>query len=189
MAHYILVSGKARHGKSIVADILKELIEEDGGKAFILAYGDKVKEIARTFYSWDGEKDVEGRRLLQMIGDDDWKIKRNNKYYYVEHIITLAKYILEDDEYALIPDARYPFEIDRVRDGLENGDTLHSIRVNRPNFESDLTEEQLKHASETSLDNYNRFDYHIENISIEELAVDVLRVYKDILKNIQEVSL
>ena len=64
-------------------------------------------------------------------------------------------------DYVLIPDCRFPNEIQYLRD---KGHDVTHIRVVRedPNWTSPLTEEQQKHPSETALDNY-KYDRLIYN--------------------------
>lgn len=181
MPHYILISGKAEGGKDTTAQFMKERLEQDGKKVYILHYADHLKEIAKTFYGWDGKKNENGRSLLQALGDNNGKIKSNNKLYYVEHLITLVKYLLDEDDYIIIPDARYPFEIDYVKASLKLGDTVTSIRVVRPNFKSSLTPEQLMHESEVALDDYSGFNYYINNHTLEELKKDAYILCDEIL--------
>ena len=66
-------------------------------------------------------------------------------------------------DYVLIPDTRFPNEIVRMK---EKGFDVTSVRITRINFESELTEAQKKHPSETALDNYI-FDYRVTNDTLE----------------------
>ena len=59
------IAGKAESGKSSFASILKEELEGQGKKVLLINYGDFVKFIAEKYYNWNGEKDVNGRALLQ----------------------------------------------------------------------------------------------------------------------------
>ena len=78
-------------------------------------------------------------------------------------------------DYVLIPDVRFPNEIDKMK---ENFDCI-SIRLTRPNFDNGLTSEQKEHISETALDNYIGFNCRIINDgSLSEL--------KQMLKNFTE---
>ena len=65
-----LLTGRIASGKSTVARELKKALYTEYPDAIIrisgFAYG--VKDIARRCFGWDGEKDVKGRRLLQVIG-------------------------------------------------------------------------------------------------------------------------
>jgi hypothetical protein len=77
-------------------------------------------------------------------------------------------------DYVLIPDCRFHNELTRWD---ENWDTT-TIRVNRLNFENDLTSEQKNHISETQLDTYN-FDYVINSESgLDNLEKEVDKFLK-----------
>ena len=54
-----------------------------------------------------------------------------------------------------------------------------SIRVNRNN-DNDLTLEQKEHLTETGLDNYNNFDYIIENNDYNTLKSDVYKIISEV---------
>ena len=60
------------------------------------------------------------------------------------------------------------------------GDKVISVNVKRtdPNFKSKLTDEQLKHESETALDNFDSFDILVEAKDMKELEDSILEVSK-----------
>ena len=101
-----------------------------------------------------GEKDEYGRTLLQKVGTDI--VRTQNPNFWVDFIIDILKLFKGEWDYVLIPDVRFINEITRY--GEEWNTT--TVRVNRLNFESNLTYEQKNHSSETELDNYH-FDYVI----------------------------
>ena len=75
-------------------------------------------------------------------------------------VIESLKAFGSEYDYVLIPDCRFPNEVDAMKDSFP---TI-SLRIERIDFESDLNDEQKSHLSEIALDNYN-FDYTIETIS------------------------
>ena len=76
--------------------------------------------------------------------------------------------------YVIIDDCRFVNELNRYD---ETWDTT-TVRVNRLNFESNLTPEQKNHPSETALDNYN-FDYVINSESgLDNLEKEVDKFLK-----------
>lgn len=153
----ICISGKARHGKDTSACILKEILEEKGNKVLIAHYGDLVKYICKTFFDWDGEKNVDGRSLLQRIGTD--VIRKQQPDYWVSFIADILKFFDGEWDYVIIPDSRFPNEIDYLKEREFN--VIH-MRVIRQNFVSPLTPEQQNHPSETALDCVMP-DYYINN--------------------------
>lgn len=144
----ICISGKAQHGKDTSARFLKMMLESDGYKVLITHYGDLVKYICKMFFDWNGEKDAYGRSLLQKIGTD--VIRRQEPDYWVSFIANILRLFDGEWDYVLIPDSRFPNEVDYLK---EHGFDVIHVRVIRQNFVSPLTPEQQKHPSETALDN------------------------------------
>lgn len=143
----IAISGHAQNGKDTVAKILKESLEERGETVLVAHYADLVKYVCRTFFDWNGEKDEYGRHLLQYVGTD--VVRTQKPDYWVDFILDMLWFFGGNWDYVLIPDSRFPNEINRLR---ENGMDVTHLRVVRENFVSPLTEEQQKHPSETALD-------------------------------------
>lgn len=170
----IVFSGKARNGKTSAANIFKKLAEDDGKSAVVLRYAGYVKYVATEYYGWNGEKDENGRDLLQFIGDGV-----RNKYgegFWVDKLMSDISDFCKDLNYVLIDDCRYPNEITTPKSMFET----YSVRINRENFESELTDEQKKHNSEVALDGYN-FDYVIStNSGVSNLCSPIRHLYKNI---------
>lgn len=164
----ICISGKAQNGKDTTAGFLKEILEAQGKIVLIAHYGDLVKYVCRTFFGWNGEKDEYGRSLLQHVGTD---IVRNQRPdYWVSFIKDMIELFPDEWDYVLIPDSRFPNEVDCMK---ETGfDTLH-VRVVRTNFVSPLTKEQQKHPSETALDNVAPDHIILNDGTLADLKVKV----------------
>ena len=152
----ITISAKARHGKDFTANLIKERLEGQGNKVLIAHYADLLKYICRTFFDWDGQKNEEGRTILQYVGTD--VVRKQNPDYWVNSLVNVLRLFPEEWDYVIIPDTRFPNENDKVKEEFN----VITVRVERPNFDNGLTDEQQNHESETALDNYN-FDYKITN--------------------------
>jgi hypothetical protein len=170
MAVIIPISGKAQHGKDSFAKLLNIELKKLNQNVLIVHYADAVKMVAKDWFGWDGNKDEAGRTLLQQIGTEKGRYRNPN--IWVNIVVDLVKVFHRDYDFILIPDCRFPNEIDRW---VEEDFDVISVRVERKNkdnplldFESDLTEEQKNHPSETSLDNYP-FSYYIEAVDMNEL--------------------
>lgn len=155
----ILISAKARFGKDSAANILKEEFEKQGKKVLIAHYGDLVKYVCKTFFGWNGEKDEAGREILQRRGTNE--IRSIFPDFWVKFVCDILSIYNHEWDYVLIPDCRFPNEIEYFKD--RHFDVI-TMRVNRLNYISPLTQEQQNHSSETSLDNYI-FDYYINSES------------------------
>ena len=174
----ITISGKARHGKDFTANIMKDKLEQDNKRVLIAHFGDLVKYTVKTFFGWNGKKDEEGRTKLQYIGTD--VIRKQKPNYWVDFIVSILKMFPNEWDYVIIPDARFPNEIDTFKN---EGFNITTVRVIRPNFDSDLTVEQMQHISETALDDYNDYDFKIIN---DKSEVELYNNTLDILKKIEK---
>ena len=170
----ILISGSARFGKDSTAFMMKELLEKQKKKVLIIHYADNLKLFAKNYFGWSGQKDRKGRELLQWLGTD--VIRKNYEDTWVDMVVALLKGIKTLYDYIIIPDVRFPNEIDRMRDNFD----CITVRVIRPNFDNGLTEEQRKHPSETALDNYP-MEYELINDGDLEKLLDTTRTF---IKNI-----
>lgn len=165
----ILISGKARHGKTTVADMMKEALEESGYKVLIANYGDAVKDVCKHYFGWDGKKSEYGRYIMQHVGTDI--VRKQDETYWARFVRDMVKFFDGEWDYVIVADCRFPNELD-VWQGT-NLNTTH-VRVVRTNFESPLTKEQQNHPSETALDYVNP-DYLVMND--KDLATLQKRVY------------
>lgn len=179
MTHFILCSGRARHGKDTSAEIIKDNLEARGYKVLITHYADLLKFICKNFFGWNGEKDEAGRTLLQQIGTNC--IREQDPDYWVDFVANLIRMFPDRYDFVIIPDTRFPNEIDRIADA---GFPTTHVRIIRTDFESQLTEEQKNHPSETALDN-TAPDFVIKNTTMSALR-DQLRQFCDTIVSAKE---
>ena len=173
MTNTIIISGKAGNGKDMTAQFMKEELEKKGKKVLIIHYGDAVKWVLRDYFNWDGKKDAVGRTLLQHVGTDIVRAMHPNYWTCIVVGLIQAFEPYNDFDIAIVPDARFPNEVDIALQELKNCVTIRVERKNADGTEwinPTLTEEQRQHPSETSLDCY-AFDYVIHN----DEGLDVLR--------------
>lgn len=176
----ILISGKAQHGKDTFAEFFKMVASSHSKKCLIIKYGDILKFVAKKYFDWNGEKDLAGRTLLQTLGTD--VVRKNNENAWVNCVMEIVMGLKTEFDYVLIPDARFQNEIEAWKD--VNIPSI-SVRVNRYDnnlepFDNKLSNEQKRHPSETSLDNYDKFDYIIKNITETDLQSEAQRIYKEL---------
>lgn len=158
----ICISGKAQHGKDTAAKYMCKHLKYKGYDALIIHYADLLKYICKSMFDWNGEKDEMGRHLLQYVGTD--VVRKRDPNYWVDFVIGIINLFGNEWDYILIPDCRFPNEIDRLR---ESGIDTYTIRIQRDDYDSGLTDEQMNHPSETALDDFD-FDYVIHNNDLNE---------------------
>lgn len=168
-----IISGKARHGKSTTADIIHEYCESHNLKHIDLAYAMYIKEYAKKISNWDGNEETKPRALLQQLGTDIIRVKLGDEFFIKKMIDDIGVYSYFFDVIT-ISDARFPKEIDLIKEHFPNVKTIHVVR---PNFENDLTSEQRNHPTETALDNYTNYDYEVINdAGLDELKQKVINI-------------
>lgn len=165
-----LISGKARHGKDTTANYMKDYYEKMGYKPCIMHIGNYIKHFAKDYFEWDGKEETKPRELLQKLGTDIIRQKMNKPYFFTTRLLEDIEVLQNFYDIFLIADVRLPLEIEEVKKIYSNAKVIHIVRRN---FETELTSEQQKHITETGLDNYNNYDYNLENTSLDELRKQV----------------
>ncbi len=169
----IMISAKSQHGKDTVAKLMKEELEQKGKKVLIIHFADLVKHYAYDYYNWNGNKDENGRNLLQTIGTTILRARWPE--YWAEIVGKFLDAIgdLEDTNYGfnyvLIPDWRFINEFEIVSQYAELfNNPVTTIRVERYNKDGtyyknpNMTIYQYLHISECQLDDFN-FEWIISN--------------------------
>lgn len=154
----ICISGKAGSGKDSAASDLRDFLEMGGENSVLIThFADLTKYVAKNFCGWDGQKDYRGRAILQTVGTD--LFRSYNEDFWVDFIADVLTVFSGWWDYVIIPDTRFPNEIEELK---ARGFDVTTIRIKRDNYESQLSESQQYHESETALDNYP-MDFEVEN--------------------------
>lgn len=172
----ICISGKARHGKDTFGEYLKDALFKTNASVLVTHYGDLLKYVAEKFWGWNGEKNSAGRSLLQEIGTDI--VRDKYPEYWVKFVADMLEFSYGVWEYILIPDCRFENECGALFN-KKLFDVI-TVRVERPDFDNGLTDEQKAHPSETSLDNF-AFDYKFQCKTLDELR-ECAKTMADTLK-------
>ena len=171
-AKIFIISGRARSGKTETAKIIENYYKEK--KCITISFAYYLKDYIKRITGWDGNEDTKPRELLQKLGIELIKNKIDSKL--------LINRILQDIEVfsyfydiIIISDARLIDEIESIREKYPNS---VCIRVNRKNLDNGLTNEEKMHITEIGLDNYNNFDYTVNNSNYEDLVKEIENVLR-----------
>lgn len=143
----ICISGHAGHGKDTAAKMMQRSLWGFGKRVLIIHNADLLKFMCTQLFGWNGEKDERGRSLLQYVGTD--VVRQMAPDFWVGYISDVLDMFPDKWDYVLIPDCRFPNEIETLKD--RGFDVMH-VRIVRDNYDNGLTEEQHLHPSETALD-------------------------------------
>ena len=166
-----LISGKAGSGKNEVANIIKNYLD----KTVITAFSKYIKLYALEFTDWDGRDITKPRSFLQGMGDTLRSIDEN---FLLDRILQDIKVYKKEFDNVIISDVRLPHEIEYLKEKCD--DKVISIRVNSGYNKRNLNENEKNHHTELDLDNYDKFDYIIENNFDETLEENVKKFLEEI---------
>lgn len=156
--------------------MLQSELEAEGYSVLIAHYADTVKYVCRTFFGWDGVKDEYGRDLLQYVGTN--VVREQDPDFWVRFLSDILRMFSDEWDYVVIPDTRFPNEVDYMRD---HGIDATHVRVVRPDFDNGLSEKQKEHPSETALDTVAPDATIINSGSVEDLEKSAHRWVKEFL--------
>ena len=174
-----LISGKARHGKDTFSGYLKNAYEENGKKVIVTQFSKYIKYYAREMTGWNLTEEDKPRSLLQTLGTDIIREKLGMEDLFIKRMIDDIKIFSCFYDAIIISDVRLRLEMDMIKDYYPEA---IGVNIFRPDFDNGLTEEQKKHKTEVDLDDYDRFDLHIINTTLEKLEKDARKLYTDIEK-------
>ena len=160
-----LIAGKAGSGKNEVAIHIEEELEN----TVITSFSKYIKLFTLELTDWDGRDITKPRVELQNMGD---KLRAIDKDFLTKRLLEdIEVYKREGISNVVISDVRLVNEIEyfKKQDEIE----VITIRVNCDNSRRNLTDIEKKHITETELDNYDGFDYIIENKFNEELEIQI----------------
>ena len=176
-----LMSAKAKHGKDTFSAYLKEVYENNGKKVIITQLGKYIKYYAREMTGWNLTEEDKPRELLQQLGTSVIREKLKKDNLFIDRMkddIEIFSYFYDA---IIISDVRLKKEINDIKDTYKDA---IAIRINRPNFDNELTETQKAHITEIDLDDFDKFDIHIENTTLEKLQESAEKLYTDIEKEV-----
>ena len=182
----ICISGKARHGKDTVAEMLKEEIEQSAKTApdslkapsvLIFHYADLLKFICKKCFHWNGEKDEPGRALLQYVGTD--VVREQNPDYWVDFVVSLLHLFPDKWDIVILPDCRFPNEIEKMK---QAGYDVTHVHVVRPELLSKTHQSKTAaHISENAMQGVTPDVLISNNGTLNDLQKSIHRNYLTIL--------
>lgn len=175
-----LVAGRARSGKGTIAKYLENYYQNLNKKVIISPYTKYLKKYIEDITGEKIDENNKPRELLQKISSDLIKKELNKHNFFIDRQLEDLEIYSYFADIIIIPDVRFEKEIEVIK---ERYSKVISIGVKRPNYQSELTKEQLDDITETSLDNYKEYDYLIINDeSLKKLNINLLKILEEIKK-------
>ena len=173
------ICGKAGSGKTFVGKYIHKKYSQKKYKVIISPYTKYLKQYIKEITGKSVTEKNKPRRLLQQLSSELIKGELGYKDIFINRQledISIYKYFFD---IIIIPDVRFPKEIEVLKEHYNN---VITIEVKRSNYDNGLTNIEKNDTTETSLDNYQKFDYILDNQGNTNLQNDVLNIIDNIEK-------
>ena len=175
-----LISGKARHGKTTTANMIKDYYNDKNLESVVTSYGKYIKMYASELTGWDGKSEPKPREMLQNLGTGIIREKLGKEDFFVKRIDEDLDVYNEFVKAVMLDDVRLPIEMEYFQERYP--ERIKTIHIIRPNFEDDLSDKARKHRTETALDDYEGFDYIIYNDgTLDDLREKIYKLMEESL--------
>ena len=161
-----LLAGKAGSGKDLLGNYMKTKYDFKGDSACILHITTPLYEYARNYFSWDGNMEEKPREFLQEMGIEVIKNTLHKDTFLVDRLCEDIDILKHYFDVFIITDGRLVSEFNLLRERFPDIKIIHIIREN---YNNNLTEKEKNHITEKDMDNYDDYDYVIENTTKEHL--------------------
>lgn len=175
----ICTCGKAGSGKSFVGKVIYDECTKNNLKVIVSPYTKYLKKYISEITGWDMSDNDKPRDLLQKISSELIKDKLGNKDFFIKRQLEDIDVYSYFFDVIIIPDVRFPDEIEVLKDKYLN---VLSIGVIRKDFDNGLSFEQKKDITEVALDDYSNYDYVLENDGTDFLYNETLKILNNIEK-------
>lgn len=167
-----LICGKARQGKTTLSNLIASYYQEHNLKVVNTSFAKYLKYYAKEIKDYNLTDSDKYRSFLQELGNFI-RIDMNKEYFLIDRLIEDINIYAHYADIIVIGDVRFKKEITHLKKHFSKVITIH---ITRPNFQTDLTEQEQNDISEIDLDNYTDYDYKIVNNNLENLEKETKRI-------------
>ncbi len=168
-----ILSGQARSGKNTIAKIIQEYYKDKN--SITISFGYYIKDYVKRISDWDGNENTKPRELLQQLGIELIKNKINDKLF-INRIIDDIEVFSYFYDIIIISDVRLKDEIETLKNKYKNSISIRVIRE----CDNGLTDKEKHHLTEIDLNEYNDFDYKINNKNYDELKKNIEQILNEV---------
>ncbi len=171
-----VIGGKAKTGKNTFGEYLREQLKDYGYKPCVMHITEPLYAFAKNYFEWDGNENTKPREFLQKMGIEIIQQKLGKKDFLLNRLYEDIEILSEFFDAFIITDARLIHEFESIKDKYEE---VVTIKLERKNYEDQMTDEERQHVTETELDQYEDFDFIIENRVIDDLKTSAIEIVRN----------
>lgn len=171
-----VIGGKARSGKNTFGEYLREELKYYGYKPCVMHITEPLYGYARNYFEWNELEDEKPREFLQKLGIEIIQEKMGKKDFLLNRLYEDIDILSNFFDSFIITDARLVKEFTNIKKRYPD---VVTIKLERNNYDDQLTDEEKKHKTEKEIDKYKDFDYIIENKSLKDLKTSAIEVVRN----------
>ena len=170
-----VIGGLAKTGKSTFGEYLRDELKDYGYKPCVMRITEPLYSYARNYFNWNGNENDKPREFLQKMGIEVIREKMGKKDFLLNRLYEDIEVLSNFFDVFIIADARFIHEFEDIKMHYED---VVSIKLERKNYNPELTEEEANHITEKEINDYQHFDHVIENRNLADLktaAIELIR--------------
>lgn len=171
-----VIGGRAKSGKNTFGEYLREELKDYGYKPCVMHITNPLYSYARNYFDWNGDEDTKPREFLQKMGIEIIRDKMGKKNFLLNRLYEDIDILKNFFDTFIIVDARLISEFESIKKEYED---VVTIKLDRKNYDDQLTDEEAKHVTENEINSYDDFDYVIENRGLQDLKTSALEIIRN----------
>lgn len=171
-----VIGGRAKAGKNTFGEYLREELKDYGYKPCVMHLTEPLYSYARNYFEWNGREDDKPREFLQKMGIEIIQQKLGKKEFLLDRTFEDIEILSNFFDAFIITDARLIHEFESFKKKYED---VVTIKIIRNHYDEGLTEEEANHITEKEINDYNDFDYTIENRDLDDLKRAALEIVRN----------
>lgn len=171
-----VIGGRAKSGKNTFGEYLREELKDYGYKPCVMHITNPLYSYARNYFDWNGDEDTKPREFLQKMGIEIIRDKMGKKNFLLNRLYEDIDILKNFFDTFIIVDARLINEFESIKKEYED---VVTIKLERKNYDDQLTDEEAKHVTENEINSYDDFDYVIENRGLQDLKTSALEIIRN----------
>ena len=171
-----VIGGKAKSGKTTFGKFLREELKSYGYHPCVMNITNPLYNYAKNYFEWNEYQDEKPREFLQKMGTEIIKEKLNKKYFLLNRLEEDIEILSNFFDIFIITDARLKMEFEELKNKYND---VVSIKIERENYNDELTASEKEHITETEIDTFSDFDYKVVNkgiLTLKEQAKNIIKI-------------
>ena len=161
----ILIAGKARSGKTKLGEYIVNYALQKDLRAVQTEYSKYLKLFAKEILGYDGSRENKPRKFLQDLGSFI-RCDLGDEDFFTRRMLEDLKVYETFCDIVVISDVRLIKELENLKNSTYK---VTTIKVTNQHLEYNLDEMEKNHITEKELEDYENFDYIIENDDLNKL--------------------